>query len=724
MLAATGTGNDAKSVTPPLPVRVRIADSPVFAGAAAWPRKIPAAPFRCGRGPKSAPGACFGSESFKSLRRMTIGTFGRVALPSEAAATRPPRFGAQVWGKILASLALLAFAACSSPPPAGPVTDSAPTSNSRATGTTPQSARARDAFVVLSGGGTPLSNQYSQYVQARAMTTFLAQRYPAEATWIFFGVGNRPDEPAQLADVHRQIERDGHLVDTWLPGTLPRNRPATRAGFLKALREEILPTVRDGGVLFLFVGDHGELTRGESPESAITTWQLKPNRRNAGAWITDESDILRVSELRETLAQGLGRGRVVFCMTQCHSGGFHHLAVPREMTPPPTWFTLMPDWAKRRKAAPMLAIAGFTATDEASPAAGCEPAPDPELWAGYERFGPEALTGLDLLRDRPPLPPRLSFAEAHEAAVLVDHTIDKPRSSSEQYLERWATLIETRLSRELGVTDKTRQAIAAYQRAVGMGVGATENPELRARQEQFRRFTERLVEQSTDARDLLLNGSRQQLERAINGPATRQAGRPAGGRRGASTEARRLWTETLRPAWKAALARPNSHPALPSGHALEFEKYVLQLEDSGRDFMVRRSADEALLNEIYWKSGYSNPATMNPAKAEAVARWGADRRLQILTWAEASPDAALRNAAEKIAIAAGLTAAETEHAETSPGRITRKTAAARALFYRRVLAAWEFLVTMNDPAALEPLRVLLELERTPLPAPARMPNGA
>ncbi|MEY4940099.1 MAG: hypothetical protein RIQ93_1834 [Verrucomicrobiota bacterium] len=647
---------------------------------------------------------------------MIIRTLGRVALRAEAAATPPRRSGAGVCGNVFALLAVLALAACSSPPPAA---ESAPPSNSRATGATPPaSARARDAFVVLSGGGTPLSNQYSQYVQARAMATFLAERYPAEATWIFFGVGNRTDEPVQLADVHRQIERDGHFVDTWLPGALPRNRPATRASFLKALREEILPTVRDGGVLYLFVGDHGELTRGESGESAITLWQLKPNRRQAGAWITDETDILRVSELRETLAQGLGRGRVVFCMTQCHSGGFHHLAVPREMTPPPAWFTLIPDWAKRRQGSPAIAVAGFTATDEASPAAGCDPAPDPELWAGYERFGPEALTGLDLLRDRAPLPPRLSFAEAHEAAVLVDHTIDKPRSTAEQYLEGWATLIETRLARALGVTDKTRQAIAAYQRAVGAGIQPTQNADLLARQDQFRRFTERMVEQSMDTRDLLLRGSREQLEGAMKGAGTRQAeGRPGGGRRGAATEARRLWTETLRPAWKAALARAQPSDPLPSGYALEFENHLLQLEEGGRDFMVRRSADEALLNEIYWKSGYSHPASMNRAKAEAVARWGADRRLQILTWAEASPDAALRNAAGKIAIAAGLTEAETHATDGSPPKMTRRTAAARALFYRRVLAAWEFLLTMDDPAALETLRALLALERTPLPPP-------
>ena len=34
-----------------------------------------------------------------------------------------------------------------------------------------------DAFVVLSGGGTPLSNNYSQYLQARALNDWLRERY-------------------------------------------------------------------------------------------------------------------------------------------------------------------------------------------------------------------------------------------------------------------------------------------------------------------------------------------------------------------------------------------------------------------------------------------------------------------------------------------------------------------------------------------------------------------
>ena len=45
------------------------------------------------------------------------------------------------------------------------------------------------------------------------------------------------------------------------------------------------------------------------------------------------------------------------------------------------------------------------------------------------------------------------------------------------------------------------------------------------------------------------------------------------------------------------------------------------------------------------------------------------------------------------------------------------SAAERTLFYRRVLAAWEFLLAVNERPALNRLRELTELERTPLPRP-------
>jgi len=600
---------------------------------------------------------------------------------------------------LLAAIGLLAGCATSEAPKVeSPPAASAPPLPPPA----PTSAR-RNAYVLLSGGGTPLSNHYSQYLQARAIAGSLDRGWPAESTWFFFGIGNREGSPPVLADAHREARQGGLVLHSWVPGVLPRNRPATKAEFLRALREQILPVVRSGGTLFLFVGDHGELAGPEkNRESAITMWQLKRGERRDG-WSTDTKEVLGVAELRQALAAGLGAGRVVFCMTQCHSGGFHELAVPREMTPPREWFARVPDWAASPATGLRLRAAGYTATDEASPAAGCVADPEPDHWAGYERFFPENLFGLDLMTGQPRGQPVASLAAAHEAAVLVDQTIDKPRSTSEHYLEAWARLIETRLATTLAVTERTQRAVATYQRAVDTGRVTSADPALRLRQAQYARFLERVGEQAPAARTLVTRGTRRELE-AAGRPAASAGSR--GGRRPASTEARQAWTSTLRPAWKAAVLA--GRVAGLAGATLEFERHLLKLEDDGRNLLFGRADGTALLNELYWRSSYAEPARLDRPRAEAMARWAAERRARIVAWGAASPDAAVRGAAEKIG--RGPAAPPTAAGRT----LSRATAAERVLFHRRVLAAWEFLLAMEARAALAELQVLLELEQTPL----------
>jgi hypothetical protein len=615
---------------------------------------------------------------------------------------------------------LLALAGCAGAPPA--VAPSADAKPAPAAVVAPRPASARgphDAFVLLSGGGTPLTNNYSQYLQARSVETYFARRYPAESTWVFFGIGNREGEPPVLADARKELKRDNLLVESWLPGVLPRNRPATRESFLKALREEILPIVQDGGTLFLFIGDHGSLSRGAKPESVVTMWQLKQNAPGATGWSTDNKEELSVTDLRAALADGLGRGRVVFCMTQCHSGGFHFLSVPREIAPPAAWFTVAPPAAP--PSSPFLPIAGFTATDEESLAAGCEPDPDPERWAGYERFAPESLLGRDLFTLEPIGPGLPSFAEAHENAILVDRTIDKPRATSEQFLERWAVAIEKLAANPQGLTPAAADAVRAFTRAVDTGRIQTTDAEVRAKAATYARFTARLTEQNTAAADLLLTGTRSQLEQAI-GPAAGGSGAAGGrgGRGGGSPEVRTAWRDVVRPVWKAAVTA-GQVKTLPAA-AVDFEKRLLTLEDGGRDFMT--GAGNPMLNETYWRSGYAFPQTLDRTKAEAVAQWAAERRQRIGEWARGSSDEKIRAAAEILVRTGGrraVTPAPTTsavRANVSTRPLSRKTAAERVLFYRRTLAAWACLVALDERDALAQLKTLIEIERTPLPPPA------
>jgi hypothetical protein len=123
---------------------------------------------------------------------------------------------------------------------------------------------------------------------------------------------------------------------------------------------------------------------------------------------------------------------------------------------------------------------------------------------------------------------------------------------------------------------------------------------------------------------------------------------------------------------------------------------------------------------VFWQSGYSNPQTLDPAKAEAVALWGAERRTRILAWAKASDDAAVRAAAERLSQRRSRRQQNPDAADPmnmGPEPLGDDTAAERVLFYRRVLAAWEFLLAMDERPALERLRELTELERTPFPPP-------
>lgn len=596
---------------------------------------------------------------------------------------------------VLALAVITAWTGCQGPAPA--VGSSGP---SRRAVAAESAAGAGDALVILTGGGTPLSNEYSHYLQARAMSDYFRQRYPAEAVWTFFGVGNRDGAPGILADVHKQTREGERLVDTWLPGTLPENRPATKEGFLKALREEILPRVAGGGTLYLFVGDHGELTPGKNAESAVTMWQLRRGRKGRG-WDTDRNGILTVSDLRAAFAAGLGRGRVVFCMTQCHSGGFHFMGVPR---------------APAMATGPLLRVAGFTATDEPSLASGCVADPDPVNWEGYERYIPQALLGRDLLTGARLGLPMGSFAAAHEAATLVDRTIDKPYGSSDQFLAGWADHIETTLLRTLDLSEAEVGALASYTRAVdGQPVALVGDAALALRAERFRRFTAMWTGENPTMDRLLNRGTRKELEAALGtGEAPPAAG---GGRRRGGAPTRRLWTETIRPAWKAAVAAGRAVP-VPAA-AMAFEKRVLELEDGGRDFLSSANRERGLLNEVYWESGLSEPVVKDRVKADAVARWGGERRQRILEWAATHADAPVREAA------ATLTRAQARVAERAPepaGAI-EPTAVERVLFYRRVVAAWNFLLATNHRGALAQLAAINEVENTPLPEPMRSATG-
>jgi hypothetical protein len=584
------------------------------------------------------------------------------------------------------------------------------------------SARGRDAFVLISGGVSPLQNNYSQYLQARAVSRFFERSYPADSVWIFFGAGNVEGRAPVLGDVRRQVRKDGLILESWLPGALARNRPARREAILGALREEILPAVRDGGTLFLFVGDHGSLTRGKPSESTIDLWGADPDPSSRWGWKYAEHERLTVGELRKVLAEGLGKGRLVFVMTQCFSGGFHFLGIPREPVPDPAWFAgTVPKWAAPVAPAPLPLAAGYTATDHYSIAAGCDPDPDPERWAGYERFLPESLLGIDLFTLAPRGKRRASFHAAHVEATLADKTVDKPHATSERYLERWATLIENRLAKESGLTPRVKKALAAYRRAVDGGKLEARDKILGERLALFARYTRRLAEQAPSVKGVLTAGSRAQLAKAAGPPGTADS-EPESAKKArarSSAERRKVWRETLRPAWEEAVLA-GKIPELGDAHALEFELMLIAEDKKGSELLFASAGPDPLMPYLFGASGAVHPATADAARAEAVARWGALRRRTIVAWARNAESVDIKAASAKAFPPPHGTAAE--DANETQDVIEPDIAAERVLFYRRVLAAWAFLVELGDNAALEQVKRLTTLERTLLPAPRRRPG--
>src|SRR5262245_27547041 len=96
------------------------------------------------------------------------------------------------------AVAALVLAGCASSPDPGPTGGSArnvppadppavaaasapmprPAVPAPVVGRADRTTRARDAYVLLSGGGTPLSNHYSQYLQAKAIAAFFERECP------------------------------------------------------------------------------------------------------------------------------------------------------------------------------------------------------------------------------------------------------------------------------------------------------------------------------------------------------------------------------------------------------------------------------------------------------------------------------------------------------------------------------------------------------------------
>ena len=57
---------------------------------------------------------------------------------------------------------------------------------------------AKDHAILVSGGGAPESNHYSQYLQSKTLLGFLKSKFTPSLVTVFFGAGNLILPPHQI----------------------------------------------------------------------------------------------------------------------------------------------------------------------------------------------------------------------------------------------------------------------------------------------------------------------------------------------------------------------------------------------------------------------------------------------------------------------------------------------------------------------------------------------
>lgn len=277
---------------------------------------------------------------------------------------------------------------------------------------------------LLSGGGDPSGNHYSQYLQAKRLNEFLEQRPDVELTTMF-GAGYTPTSSGArgtLPDVQHQPQENGPM--TLIRGNIANNLPATHTQVDAYLRTA-LPARRwqKGDRFLLITADHG-MPNVWDPRTLAYDKRLHSNNC-INLWQPQlttypERKCLSVAALHQTITVAIPPTvPVTYVMTQCFSGGFHALAFTTDAAG-------MPRAVANR--------CGFSATTNDALASGCTSYVSETTYDGYERRIAEALTGVSIMTGQSLHPPMLELSEAHDEAMRLDNTIDIPMRSSDAFV--------------------------------------------------------------------------------------------------------------------------------------------------------------------------------------------------------------------------------------------------------------------------------------------------
>jgi hypothetical protein len=287
---------------------------------------------------------------------------------------------------------------------------------------------ARDHFLTIGGGYSPMGNQASLEKNVLMMRELVAEKYPDGAPHaIFFSDGNSPSRDLQFHDPAFSLPRANLLLARLFGGTkyleyqyrshkVPGVTGGTTRENLARWFEKEGSKLGRGDRLFIYVTAHG----GKSSD--------KKNPHNTALYLWNSQKVL-MSEFASYLDKVSADVPVIVVMVQCYGGGFANILF--------------------KQGDPQKGLArgnrcGFYATIHTRPAAGCTPSINEETYQEYSSFFWAALRGksrtgkvlADCDYDGNGV---VSFAEAHAYAVLTSATIDIPVATSDAFLRVYST---------------------------------------------------------------------------------------------------------------------------------------------------------------------------------------------------------------------------------------------------------------------------------------------
>ncbi len=545
-----------------------------------------------------------------------------------------------------------------------------------------------DQVLVLSGGGGPPSNHYSQYLQTKTLTDNLRTMLPRTDVNVLFGAGNVIGSPAVLADVHRVVKSGGKSREVMESGFIVQNQAATRENVDLYFNSPKVSLMGKDETFFLLVSDHGmpfTFPDGSSDttfsnncidlwsfESDLLTNHMKPGGAAQRCYSKDN--------LKQHLTQNVPAKRAVYAMSQCFSGGFHKMSVDITKTYPT---------ADSR-------ICGFTAVTEDTTASGCTPDVDGPGYQGYERSFTEQLTGVDVVSGQRLRPARASFAEAHQAATIEDLAKDIPLATSDFYLWKWALAIGKRsfVPRTAVLNANDARKTLSETRIGKMNLHDLQYVAKESFFEKMQNEFLRLYPEYSGAMTGTFDDHRaleQKLSKELGlieesfGPVGEALGRNMAG---------------ILSGWKKQVAAGKS--SLTPAEA----KLELGLFDK-----IESNYGPGALGQV---SLYilSMKTVTDPALALAISEYKANRFPYAADWATKSGNKPFVDAAANVKIQEQQMA-EIEHRYTSIQK--RHGHVRRLMIYREALGAWNALSRMGDNQALAELTGLLECESAKLP---------